>query len=260
MLDGVGDAEHLAPLLPKIQTAHWKLAEEEAVATLEEVLRRRAIAGSTPGETLKELVATLDHLEHEFAKLEVFSPEQRKNKLIDELRLTRTFLLDRLEEKGYRIRFEVIAAKYFGPEAPPPVGSLVLMPGRLDSPPSIALIPEGSSSKLRTREDAYSIDMPLAQQAVLECYQAAGEDWKLLEKFDLNAIHSKEKSLAPLGMPLFIRNQATYEMKIQTHDYEIEIRFQNRKYPLTELALLWKAIPERDAEPDSPHLNEGETP
>jgi hypothetical protein len=238
-LEDLPDLESTSAVLAAVQMRYWQLQRAQAVEQVASIIKRRKEVGSSPIDTLDEVVSKLRSIEQEVTRCRVFGPQARQD-LLQEIQTSATFCDDRKNSKSYPATFRIASATLVSEKHIDLAWRCIRLQSPGQDPVDYALKPSRKSDTelwFTTKQPAYPIILGLGipVTARLSVHDAAEDRWQTLHEFDLTY---EQGPLAPLGLPLLRRDQPEVAKLLRWEGMELKIEFSG--FPRVP-PLLWEA-------------------
>jgi hypothetical protein len=239
-LEDLPDLTSTSPVLAAAQARYWQLQRAQVVEQVASIIKRRHEVGSSPIDTLGEVVSKLRGIEQEVGRCKVFGPQARQDLLV-EIQTAATFCEDRKNVKTYPATFRVVSAAYISEKQVDLLwrGIKLRSPGRLSVEYTLEPIRKSNtelSFKVERESDSITLGLGTPINCVLYIQDSVDKDsWYKLHEFDLT---TDKGPMAPLGMPLLRQDQREVTKLLQWEGMELKLEFSG--FPRVP-PLIWDA-------------------
>jgi len=238
-LEDLPDLTSTSDVLAAVQMRYWQLQRAQAVEQVASIIKRRKEVGSSPIDTLDEVVSKLRSIEQEVRHCRVFGPQAQQD-LLQEIQTSATFCDDRKNSKSYPATFRIASATLVSEKHIDLAWRCITLQSPGQDSVDYALKPSRKSDTelwFTTKQPAYPIILGLGipVTARLSVHDAAEDRWQTLHEFDLT---DEQGPLAPLGLPLLRRDQPEVAKLLRWEGMELKIEFSG--FPRVP-PLLWEA-------------------
>jgi hypothetical protein len=238
-LEDLPDLASTSPVLAAAQVRYWQLQRAQAVEQVASIIKRRNEVGSSPIDTLGEVVSKLRSIEQEVERCKVFGPPARQD-LLQEIQTSATFCDDRKNSKSYPATFRLASATLASEKQVDLAWRCITLQSPGQGSVDYGLEPSRKSDTellFTTKRPTYQIMLGLGTPVTsrLSVHDGAEDKWHKLHEFDLT---TEQGPLAPLGLPLLRRDQPEVAKLLRWEGMELKLEFSG--FPRVP-PLIWDA-------------------